>query len=409
MEEDRLNQSSEESAKIRGIIIGMCIGVVLMCVVVGTIFTVSYFKNKNSLIGDKEISKINEIVRTINKSFYKYSDDVSTDNITEGIYRGIVSSLNDPYAEYYSKAELEQEMNDYEGISYGIGCYVALEPDTDIPIIAGVFEQSPAEEVGIMEGDLIYEVDGVSTVGLSLSKVVEMIKGPENTMVHIKMFREDDFVEFDVRRGKLIETTSVEAGTLVEDEELGYIRIKEFDENTVDQFNEALVDLRAENIKGLVLDLRYNPGGNLNACVDVARRILPEGIIVYTENVNGKRTNYSCDGKNPLDMPLVVLTNEYSASASEILAGAIQDYGVGTLIGTTTFGKGIVQSILELRDGSAMKLTTSAYYTPSGKNIQGIGIEPDIVLEYDKDLAKETGDDNQVNKAIEVLREKIGH
>ncbi len=408
MEEEIFTKESVENAKVRGMVIGLLIGVALVGVIVGVGFAVSHFQNKNNLIGEKENKKINEMVKIIDKSFYKYSDDVSTDNITEGIYKGIVESLNDPYAEYYSAEELKAEMDDYEGISYGIGCYVALDTETDMPIISGVFEQSPAEEVGIIEGDIIYEVDGVSTMGLSLSQVVDLIKGPENSMVHIKMFREDDFVEFDVKRGKLIETTSVDAGILIEDEEIGYIRIKEFDENTIDQFNEAMVDLRAENIKGLILDLRYNPGGNLNACVEVARRILPEGIIVYTENVKGKRTNYTCDGKNKIDMPLVVLINGYSASASEILSGAIQDYGIGTLIGTTTFGKGIVQGFFDMNDGSAIKLTTSAYYTPSGKNIQGIGIEPDIVIEYDKELAEKSGEDNQITKAIEVLREKIG-
>lgn len=409
MEEDTIKQSSEESAKLRGIVIGMCIGIALMGVVFGTIFAVSYFQNKNGLIGDKEINKINTIVKMIDKSFYKYSDDVSTDNMVEGIYKGIVKSLNDPYAEYFSEEELEEAMNEYEGVSYGIGCYVAIDEETNFPIIVGVFEGSPAEEAGLLNGDIISEVDGVSTVGLSLTAVTDMIKGAENTMVHLKMVRDNKFVELDVKRGKLLDNNSIAAGTLIDDEEIGYIRIKEFDEKTVEQFDEALASLREENVKGIILDLRANPGGNLNAVVDIARRILPEGIIVYTENVKGKRTNYSCDGKNQLELPLVVLINEYSASASEILAGAIKDYGVGTLIGTTTYGKGIVQSILEIGDGSAMKITTSAYYTPSGNNIQGIGIEPDIVLEYDEELYAKTNQDNQVNKATEVIREKIGH
>lgn len=405
--EEEVIQSSEESAKIRGLIIGFVIGIVFAGIVFGAICIVTYFKDKNSLIGDSEKKKINEMVRTIDNKFYKYSEDVSADNVVEGIYRGIVDSLNDPYAEYYSVEELRAARDDYEGVSYGIGCNVSIDEETDLPIVAGVIEESPAEAAGIKEGDLFYEVDGESIAGLSLSRVVECIKGPEGTTVHLKMFRDDDFIEFDIVRGKLIETTSVEIGILLEDEDIGYLRIKEFDENTIDQFNEAMVDLNAENIKGLIIDLRYNPGGNLNACVDVARRILPEGLIVYTENKSGKRTNYSCDGENELKLPLVVLTNEYSASASEILAGAIQDYGKGTILGTTTFGKGIVQAIYELEDGSAMKLTSSAYYTPKGRNIQGTGIEPDIIVEYDKEAA-EKGEDNQISKAIEVLQKEIG-
>ena len=405
--EEEVIQNPEESAKIRGLIIGFIIGAVLVGVICGAIYAVSYFSNKNGLIGPKENKKINEIVRTINDKFYVYSDDVSADNITDGIYRGIVDSLNDPYAEYYSAKELQAEQDDYNGVSYGIGCTVSIDEESQMPMVVGVFEQSPAEEAGIKEGDLFYEVDGVATAGLSLSRVVDYIKGLEGTTVHLKMFRDDDFIEFDIVRGKLIETTSVESGILLDDEDIGYIRIKEFDENTVDQFIEAMVDLRAENIKGLILDLRYNPGGNLSACVEVARRILPEGLIVYTENKEGKRKTYTCDGKNQIDIPLVVLTNEFSASASEILAGAIKDYGIGTLVGTTTYGKGIVQAIFELNDGSALKLTTSAYYTPSGKNIQGTGIEPDVVVEYDKEAA-EDGEDNQINKAVEILQKEIG-
>ena len=176
---------------------------------------------------------------------------------------------------------------------------------------------------------------------------------------------------------------------------------------TVDQYTEAMAELREYGMKGLILDLRSNPGGDLTAVVDIARKILPAGLIVYTEDKEGNRKEYTSDGRKELDIPLVVLVNEYSASASEILAGAIQDYNKGTLIGTTTYGKGIVQQIQTLDDGTALKLTISAYYTPAGRNIHGIGIEPDIELEYDYELSEEEGIDNQVEKAIEILEGKI--
>ena len=176
---------------------------------------------------------------------------------------------------------------------------------------------------------------------------------------------------------------------------------------TVDQFNEAMAELRASDMKGLILDLRSNPGGDLTAVVEVARRLLPEGMVVYTEDKAGKRTEYTCDGAHEIQIPMAVLVNEYSASASEILAGAIKDYNKGTLIGTTTYGKGIVQRINRLDDGTAVKLTVSAYFTPSGTNIHGIGIEPDIELKYDYDAYDEDGTDNQVEKAIEILEGKI--
>ena len=195
---------------------------------------------------------------------------------------------------------------------------------------------------------------------------------------------------------------------MIEDHEnIGYIRIREFDGVTVDQYTEAVAVLKEQGMEAMILDLRSNPGGDLTAVVDIARKILPAGLVVYTEDKNGERMEYTCDGENELQMPLVVLVNEYSASASEILAGAIQDYNKGTLIGTTTYGKGIVQRIHRLDDGTAIKLTVSAYFTPSGRNIHGIGIEPDIELEYDYEANEADGTDNQVLKAVEVLEGKM--
>lgn len=408
-------KSFEKSAKTKGMIVGLIIGMSVMFLLFGGYLILS--KNvsglaesaSSELIGSKEIRKVNEITKLINKNFYSYSEDTGTDDLTEGIYRGIVASLNDPYSEYYSKEELRAALDDSEGISYGIGCYVSIDQESNMPMIVGVMEGSPAEEVGIRDGDIITMVDGESTMGLTLTKVVSMIKGLEGTNVHISIYREGeiDYLEFDVTRGKLIETNTVDYGTLLEDESIGYLRIKEFSDVTYDQYLEAMADLQSQEIKGLILDLRNNHGGNLDTVVNIARRILPKGVVVYTEDKKGRRENFDCDGKHELDLPLVVLTNEYTASAAEILAGSIQDYGKGTLVGTTTFGKGIVQRIMSLSDKSAVKLTISAYFTPSGRNIQGTGIEPDVEIEYDYDKAVETGDDNQVNKGLEILKEQI--
>ena len=408
-------KSVEKSAKKKGLIRGIIIGMSVMFLLFGgyLIFSKSASRLSESassdLIGSKEIRKVNEITKLINKNFYSYSEDTGTDDLTEGIYRGIVASLNDPYSEYYSEEELRAALDDSEGISYGIGCYVSIDKDSNMPMIVGVMEESPAEQAGIRDGDIIAMVDGESTMGLTLSKVVSMIKGLEGTTVHISIYREGeiDYLEFDVTRGKLIETNTVEYGTLLEDESIGYLRIKEFSDVTYDQYLEAMADLESQEIKGLILDLRNNHGGNLDTVVDIARRILPKGVVVYTEDKKGRREDFECDGKHELNLPLVVLTNEYTASAAEILAGSIQDYGKGTLVGTTTFGKGIVQRIMSLSDKSAVKLTISAYFTPSGRNIQGTGIDPDVEIEYDYDLAVETGDDNQVNKGLEILKEQI--
>ena len=188
---------------------------------------------------------------------------------------------------------------------------------------------------------------------------------------------------------------------------IGYLKISEFDEITTDQFTEGLAELRASGIKGLMIDLRSNPGGNLVTVCDIARQLLPKGNIVYTVDREGNKQDYTCDGTRQIDIPVVVLINQYSASASEILAGAIKDYGIGKLVGVKTFGKGIVQSVFDLNDGTAVKLTVSDYYTPNGYNIHGIGIEPDVEVELDIEKAQRDKIDNQKEKAIEVMKELI--
>ena len=257
-----------------------------------------------------------------------------------------------------------------------------------------------------MAGDLLYEVDGTSVQGMDLNSAVALVKGDEGTIVHLTVIREGeaDYLEFDVERRKLEnETVTYE---MLEDG-IGYIQIQEFDDVTVDQFEEALTACRSEGMQGLVLDLRGNPGGNLSTVCEIARMMLPEGLIVYTEDKNGEREEYTCDGTRQLEMPLVVLVDANSASASEILAGAIKDYGIGTLVGTTTFGKGIVQRIMKLSDGSAVKLTVSKYYTPKGNNIHEIGISPDVEVPFESEPYLEDGTDNQLNRAVEVLKEKM--
>ena len=397
----------------KGLAWGIVIGILACGIVFGTYKLTSLITQRihtkfsdGQVINKNTYSKIQNIETIIDKYFYKYSDDVSTDKLEDGLFRGMLASINDPYAEYYSVEDLDIEMNSYEGISYGIGCTVTMTEDGQ-PLILGVIEGAPAEAADIKEGDIIVMVDGKSVADLTLSQVVALIKGPENTSVEITFNRDGELIEKTVVRGKLIETSSVDYGLMVDNEDIGYIRISEFAESTVGQYTDAIADLREQNIKGLILDLRSNPGGAFDACVDIARQILPEGIIVYTEDNKGKRKDYTCDGENELDIPLVVLVNGYSASASEILTGAIKDHNAGTIIGETTYGKGIVQRIFDVGDGSAIKLTISAYFTPSGQNIQGIGIEPDIVLEYDQELAEKEGIDNQVNKAVEVLEQKM--
>ena len=273
------------------------------------------------------------------------------------------------------------------------------------PKISGVIEGAPAEAADLRANDLIYEVDGESTYGLSLTEAVSMIKGPEGTDVVLTIVREGatGFLEVTITRAK-VEATTVNQEML--EDGMAYIQVTEFDDVTVDQFAEALAVSRGSGMKGLILDLRANPGGNLDSVVEMCRMILPKGMIVYTENKKGQRNEYTCDGERELEVPLVVLVDMNSASASEIMAGAIKDYGIGTLVGTTTFGKGIVQQVMPFRDGSAVKMTISAYFTPKGNNIHGLGIEPDVLCEFDGEAyyGSEDHPDNQLEKAKEVLK-----
>ena len=357
-----------------------------------------------SVVNDEVLEKMETIEKVIDN--YYYEEDVERKTLEDGIYDGMVSALGDPYSTYYSEEELEDIMQQTEGIYYGIGAYVSLDMATGLGQISGVIAGTPAETANLREGDLIYEVDGVSAAGMELTEIVGMIKGEEGTIVHLTLIREgeDDYVEVDIERKK-VESPTVNYE--VYDNGMGYIQITEFDEITIDQFTEAMAVCKGSDVKGIILDLRSNPGGNLSAVVQIAREILPEGLIVYTEDRNGERTEYTCDGKNQIDVPMVVLINGNSASASEILAGAIKDYKIGTLVGTTSYGKGIVQRIISLDDGSAVKLTVSSYFTPNGSNIHGIGIEPDVVCEFDSESYYEKDIDNQLEEAKKVLQNLI--
>ncbi len=369
--------------------------------------TVQAELEEGSAINSDMIAKLQALEETIDK--YYYLEEVTNEELQTGIYKGIMEALGDPYSEYYSAEELQALMEQTEGVYYGIGAYISLDTETSLPKISGVIEGAPAEAANLRANDLIYEVDGESTYGLSLTEVVSLIKGPEATDVVLTIIREgeSDYMDVTVARKK-VETPTVSLKML--EDGMAYIQVTEFDEVTVDQFADALATARGSGMKGMILDLRANPGGSLNAVVEMARMLLPEGMIVYTEDKNGKRQEYTCDGKREFDLPMVVLIDMNSASASEIMAGAIKDHGIGTLVGTTTFGKGIVQQIMPFRDGSAVKITISAYYTPNGNNIHGIGIEPDVEVEFDGEAyySSEEHPDNQLEKAKEVLLEMMG-
>ncbi|MCH5342158.1 MAG: S41 family peptidase [Acetatifactor sp.] len=363
--------------------------------------------SENSFVDEKLVSKLQLLEEYIDKLYFL--DEVSDEDLQTGIYRGLMNALNDPYSVYYSAEELNSFMQQTEGTYYGIGAYMTQDTDTGLPLVTGLIPGTPAETGGLRADDLIYEVNGEPVYGMTLEQAIALIKGPEGTDVTLTIIREnaEDFVQLTLTRAR-VETPTVTL-TMLENN-MAYIEILEFDSVSVDQFAEALAVARGSGMEGLILDLRGNPGGSLDAVVDMCRMILPKGMIVYTENKSGKRSEYTCDGKKELEVPLVVLTDGNSASAAEIMAGAIKDYRLGTLVGTTTFGKGIVQQVVPLLDGSAVKLTISAYYTPNGNNIHGIGIEPDVECPFDGEAyyGSEEHPDNQLEKAKEVLKGLMG-
>ncbi len=307
-----------------------------------------------------------------------YLYDVDEDTLADGAYAGLVASLQDPYSVYYT-AEEYKTINTYtQGTYSGLGIVMGLREDGAVEI-REVYGDSPAEEAGLLPGDLIRSMDGESCEGMSLAEIAAYVRqgGKESVQLGIEREGEEDLLMLTVSI-RSIDLHMVESGMM--EDQVGYIRIMEFTGNSASQFHEAYASLRDQGMTSLVVDLRGNPGGLLTSVCDILREILPEGLIVYAEDKNGNRQEETCEGASPIDIPMAVLVNSQSASASEIFAGAVQDYGLGPVIGSVTFGKGVVQSIRVFQDGSAVKLTNSHYYTPLGHDIHGTGVQPDIAV-----------------------------
>ena len=336
-----------------------------------------------------------------------YLEEIDTEQVEDYLYKGAVAGLGDIYAAYYTEEEYQSLIDSTNGSYYGIGVEISQNMSTGIITISRIFEGSPAEEAGLLPGDVLYKIAGQEVTGEDLNKVVSLIKGEEYTTVSVEVARDGQsgYLEFEVER-RTIEVPTVESEML--EDNIGYIAITSFDDVTTEQFMTALDTLESQGMEALIVDLRNNGGGLVSSVCAILDRLLPEGLIVYTEDKYGNREEEFSDAENYFDKPMAVLVNGNSASASEIFAGAIKDYGIGTLVGTTTYGKGIVQKIYPLSDGTAVKLTVSKYYTPNGNNIHGTGIEPDVTVELDEELMYEVEvpkeEDNQLQAAIEALQ-----
>ncbi len=360
-------------------------------------------------------AKTKEIERYIDKYFYFDEDN---DKREESYYDGLMKGLDDPYSVYYTADEYQQLKESDAGSFEGIGATVAKNPDSGVIYVVKPLSDSPAEKAGLLPGDIILKVDDLElTTDMELDYVVRHIRGDKGTDVNITVYREDEpeDLTITITRDK-IETKTVEYEML--DDNIGYIYVEEFIENTPKFFKEAVDDLQSQGAKGIVIDMRSNPGGLVNAVTEMLDYLLDDeliaegsdeaGLLIKTKDKNDEvMDEYGCSDGHSVDLPMAVIVNGNSASAAEIFAGCLQDYKKAKIVGTTTYGKGIVQTVVPLSDGSAIKITIAQYFIPSGKTVHKVGVEPDVEVELDESLLKKTDiehdEDNQLQEAIKAL------
>lgn len=343
-----------------------------------------------------ELEPFFEAISIIRSEFI--NKDVKVDQLVQGAIKGMISELDDPYSRYVDPLSFQREQEDFFiGHFDGLGIEITIVNEK-LTVISPI-EDTPADKAGIKAGDIIVEIDGETTKGITLDEVLNILRGEKGTPVTITIEREDEeeFLEIEIIR----DTITVEAvkEELIENDKIGYIRISRFNVNTGPGLKKVLDDYEKLSLEGIIVDLRNNPGGLLESAIEVASEFIKEGDIVKIKSGNNIIRFYESYGNNNPSLPLVVLVNMGSASASEIVAGAIQDLNRGTIIGENTFGKGLVQQVYSLSDDSAVIVSTSEYYTPNGRVINGIGIEPDIIVQIDKD----DEEDVQLKTAIDLL------
>ena len=389
----------------KGFLQGALCGALAMLLVAGLVSCGLKMKDSGSgkdAVDSSTQKKVSELKELIDQN---YMGDVEEKQLEEGIYKGFISGLDDPYSVYYDEEETKSLYETTEGEYQGIGAVLSQNMNTGIITLVQIYDDSPAMKAGLKDNDILYKVNGEEVTGVELTEVVSHIKGEKGTTVEMTVLRGADNEEVTVTATR----DTVEAQTVkyrMMDGQIGYVSVSEFDSVTYDQYQKALKDLEGQGMKGLVVDLRNNPGGNLNTVCDMLDLMLPKGLIVYTEDKDGNRQEASSDDENQFTLPLAVFVNGNSASASEIYAGAIQDYGIGDIVGTQTYGKGVVQQIFDLKDDTCVKLTIAKYFTPKGRSINGKGITPDVEVEYEADENNPEAD-NQLDKAVETIKNKL--
>ncbi|MCR5785022.1 MAG: S41 family peptidase [Eubacterium sp.] len=432
-EEKDLEEEKHSEYK-KGIIHGI-IGAVLVLVLAGLVFMgVSYLRymqakksaeqtqtteESGDASGDNVVSELtltNTLTsETLEKLGYIYAiinryycEDVDVDDMLDGMYAGLLEGIGDAYSSYYTVDEYKRLSEKNSGSYAGIGATFSTDPDTGYPIVMFVYPDTPAEDVGLEAGDIVIAVDDEDVSEMELEEVVALIRGEEGVDVTLTYIRGEQ-VNTVVATREEVELASV-AGTMLDDG-VGYLRITSFTKSTGEQFEEYTELFLDEGMTSMIIDLRNNGGGLIDGAADVLDYLLPEGTIVYTvEEKDEVRKDYTSDEETKLEIPIVVLINGNTASASEIFAEAIREFEWGTLVGTTTYGKGVYQVTLALPDGSAVKVTNGKFYSSSGKNFDGVGIDPDVELEYEnlggEDADYSVDNDNQIQKAVELLIEE---
>lgn len=381
---------------------GVLTGVLVVALAAGGVKFVQQRQYNGVLSDSSHVQKIEYLEKMIDQ---EYLGEVDNAEMAEGIYAGLVYGLGDVYSRYYTADEYAQETASTDGAYAGIGVSIQKNKNGGVQI-AECYEGGPGAEAGLQTGDVITAINDTDVTDMELSDVVSLIRENKDNTIVLTVFRENE----EKSREISVDVTDVELPSVfgeMLDKKTGYIQITQFTGVTPQQYKDMFAELKDKGMERLVIDLRDNPGGLLTSVCDILREILPEGLIVYTEDKYGNREEENCDGKHQLDMPLAVLVNENSASASEIFAGAVQDHEVGTIVGTTTYGKGVVQELRQLSDGSAVKLTVSNYYTPNGNSINKVGIKPDVEVKLASELLNKDDitheEDNQLQKALNVI------
>lgn len=387
-----------KSGLITGLLMGMAIFLLLL---VGANIVTKYVDNKQNEDGQtlENIDSVSEKIKRIESYLDKYyMEDIDEETLVDGLYYGMTASLGDPYTGYYNEEEYTKMTESSDGEYCGIGVIVRQDSESGDIYVSRVYTNSPAMEAGVKEGDVIYSVNDTMLEGMSSDELVSLIVGKENTEFTMSVKRDGEILDFNlVRRNITVDTVSYE----MKANNTGYIKIEEFDGVTTEQVRNAIDDLQSRGMTGIIIDLRDNPGGRLDTLKDIASMFLPKNeLVIYSETKDGKKTEYYTENEAILpDMPMVILVNEESASAAEAFSGAMQCYDRAEIVGTTTFGKGIMQSIFPLGDGTALKITIGKYYLPDGNNIHKKGITPDYEVEDSEDGMS----DPQLDKALELL------